>query len=82
MNDRNQGPERDAPLVCTTRARLAREHAAALEQYSEGLARAKRTANYASVNEQESLATLVEGLCRDFEARLNALREHRESHGC
>lgn len=73
---------RRSPLVCTTRARLMRDVRMAEERQAEGLVRAGRMLREASLNEHTSIADTLAELRRDAEHAAQALRMHRESHGC
>lgn len=82
MDVSNREDQKRAPLMCPTRARLARRLRAAVSHQSEELARTERIADCASLNEQEAFAAAAEERRRDSEAYLKELRAHRDCHGC
>ena len=74
--------DKQSPLVCPTRARLARQWRAATEHEAESLARTQRNLTCASLDESVTLDAASADDHRATEEAMNELRTHRETHGC
>ena len=74
--------DRQTPLVCPERARLARQWRAATEHEAESLARTQRNLTCASLDESVTLDAASADDHRATEEAMNELRTHRETHGC
>jgi hypothetical protein len=74
--------DRQTPLVCPTRARLARQWRAATEHEAESQARTERNLTCASLDQSLNLDAESADKQRATEEAMNDLRTHRETHGC
>ena len=82
MNRTVVEPVHTTALVCPERARLMREYRAATERQADGVRRAERMLEEASLNEHAAITETLSELRREADRAAHALRAHRESHGC